>query len=1307
MTREELERQAAMYHAGEVDLNDTAPKGTPTDSFVTVVQPSLEEQAKLYHADVDRIEDGADAHQARRPMGRDEARLMADQLAAQYYSLPAPLKILASKSVGQTGGIIDEELAKAEKKGLIRAENLGGALAYWSSRPVQHVVTRPLLALAARNDNKEEAYFKLQQSIWERGNAHREDMPSNEQHDQLDDLVAASQIPQKSWLDRDPVRWAHRMAGDVRAEDFTIMEDFDGDSEAYSRWLDAQPLSTRIGFNAAHVIEDLFLPDPLMAVGEAGKVAKLPFVAAKAGDLALAARVLGVGTKELRGAAATAKVIEKGAIGELDQHIQFLEKALAAAPAESDQAANLQRRVWRAREEMARRMAADETPDLGIYAVRRRDPKTVYQPMKNMSVDEVAARQEAAEAIATTAEVDAAVKEQGFKNVQDVHTRMEAAHDALAAKAETDRHLSDLAAVERLPDHVKAHLAELGVDPGNVRRAAALTRSKGFEGRFIEDITDPDVIAQMSFLGLDDAQEAALGLAHMRDGGHAADLALHGVNAPELANPLHYEADGLILRHDPDYHAVSKGVTRRLSRMDSINQMLGRYTTDGLAEASIHLDGGSLTRAANKVGNAIKFGPAKFMPLSVRSFVPEITELHKKATRMYHVFRNDGEEYLRDAFVRSGMVERKGAAILTKDAAGLDHVLEMLDTPVDLAGKSERLTQLMEKASPKQLELYRDLRGWLDSWVTRLQLGEKGQAISGYFPHLFEKEKGGGLNARVLEFLGMDPKAYRSYWMLKNRTANAPGFARDAVHVLDLYNRGVSRALVMEPAFAEMEQMAQVYAKAGRHDMAAYAKTFIQDAKGLGRPSVFSNLADHMGVSQAAKDRVEGVVKQATALFYKSLLGGNLNYGLQNMAGGLTNIAAEHGPFGLLQGLLRLSTKEGLEAAKKSGILREALLGLENLPTNAKWVEDAYKVMDVGTRTESVLRHLAVTTALQEQLRIAGKTWQEVRAAGLEMPYLLDAVKTAERTQHEFGILGRSPYMHQALGNTGYHAVVQLGSYPYKQMQFLLRGMDKDPGLLLKYLAYSGITARIGAETAGVALGPAVGFGFMGPISAPRRNRPVPLSPPLEVLASSIDFGVALRSGNPTEVAAKRDAWQRSLEAMAPVGKQYETYARNMREAFAGKTEKFQDQASLVEVTKQLFTGKPEIKHVERELTTTKERIAHALGIQTIGDRVMQQQKAFKRQKSFDRIRRRQEAQEAGRARHQKYIDALDDYDKAIREGDFDSAHQIYRDAANAGVMNFSGVGEQAGREARFLRARLQFLKGITDTFLPEEEEGE
>jgi len=1301
---EELMRQADLYHGpGSADPSDLAGSHVVGDSIpakpVVPAKMPMEQQADIYHANPDRINDAADEHAKQRPMTQDEAKRLAATISTEYYATPYPLRPLIASTP-----LMQDQLKKAAKKGILRAENMGGALSYWASRPIQHLVTRPLAANMAKYSGDEESYQRLLQAIPAPGNVHKDDMPSNEQHDQLDDVVIAGAMPKKSWLEQDPKRWARKMEGDINAEDFLIMGQFGGDAEAYRKWMDQQSVFVRAGINIGNVIEDLAMPDPMQAVGEATKVIKLPFALVEEARIERTATALGVPKKALQGAVETYKIIKKGGAGQLERHIDALQKLLDAATEGSEEATRLQRRLWEAGAELSRRQAGAANPELGIYTVTRRDPKTIFQPMSKMEIDEVAARHGAAEAHATYGEVDVALREQGFGGIQDMHKRVEAAHDALAAGTEDAKHMSDLDALERLPENIKNHLNELGVSRKNVTRAAGLVRSRGFEGQFVK-VGSHEAASQAALMGLDDSQEAALGIKHMVNGGEAADLGLHQTMAPELGNQLNVDVDGIIMRESPDYHKLAPSGLRAMTRDDALTHLLGRYSANGLGEASKLLDGGSVVRAANRVGMALKFGVGKYMPLSVRSFVPEIADIHKKAQRMFLLYANEGQEIMKDAFVKSGMAELKNGQLVTKDAVGLDHVLEMLDTPLDMGGKSEKLDELMAKASPAQKALHDDLRAWLDAWSIRLNMGPKGQAISGYFPHLFEKD--GAPNARILEFLGLNPKAYQSYWMLKNRTANAEGFSRDIIHVLDLYNRGVSRAHVMEPAFAEMEKVIDGYRAAGRMDMAKYGVTFIKDAKGIGDPSWATQLADHLfGVGEGNKIRhaVEATTRQVTGLAYKGLLGGNLNFFIQNMAGGLNNLMAEHGPLGLLQGILSMATKEGREIAKNSGMMKESLLALENMPSNVKWLDQAYNVMDVGQRTEAYLRGLAVNTALQEQLKYAGKTWQEVRAAGLEAAYLKEAVETAERTQHTFGQLGRSPLMHTMLGHTGYHAMVQLGTYPFKQSEFLLRGMSRDPGFIMKYLAYSGIAARMGAEAGGIALGPGVGFGYMGSWTNPRGGRAVPLAPGPEMLASFIDFAVAHRGGDPKEVAMARDKLHRSMLAAAPFGLQYVKYARNLREALAGKTERFNERAPIGQVSKELLSGNVEIRHPGRELGSTEDRIMHALGIQTIGDRVETVSREFEKQRKFDQTREKMAKQENKEKEVSKYEDALHDYEKALKAGDFASAHMIYNQAASAGIMNFSGVGDQAAREASFLKQRLYFLKHAPG-FMPIEED--
>lgn len=1286
---QDLEKEARELFGEPVSAG--APPTPPAD---------LEGEATRLFTDTASTEAGMTDERARQDqlgnvVSEPDALRHAEVVAPAYWAMPKPLRAMLTVSPH-----MQDELAKFRNRATNIVELTGGSLAYWASRP-QAAMFKKASELYQHFPGGAAAYERLNATLPETGDEHAKEVPSMALHDQLDDVNAAAS-PGVSWIDKEP-QAMERMSRDVNAEHLYVETVFGGDWDAYQKTLDAMPMRDKIATKGDILAANIIL-DPMWMIDKPLKALAMVPKGIKMIDVALAARKIGVPAKEVAGAAETISKVH-GPIGELMDHVASLETKLDGMVDQAGSVSHqrVHKRLLEAKAELAAREAESAAPKVIPYLSPKRNPQTIYVPQRIMAPEELVVRQDLAEQAASVGDVEHALTKEGLGKIQDVVKKTDDVYVAAARGDVTAEQVDHLRALDRLPDAVKEHLDALGISSDRVLHAAAVARGESVP---ITNLTSPEAAAARAFMGADDVEEAGRGLAHMRDGGDAADLTFHNVDALEHSVIQNNGADGIMLMDTPDYRSRRVGGIREMSRRDALTHLLGRYVQPGLGVGSTHVDAPALVKAVQGAGKRLAFGASRFLPLSASTFAPEVAAVHDLASKNYHLYVNEGQNVLKRALSASGLAERTkiGTYQAVKGAEKqLDNVVEMLNTAVDpVTGTSSKLEQLIAKSPENQVQLYRSIRSYLDAQATRLKL-DRGGAISGYFPHVFP-EADRRVSQRALEFLGVNKKAFVSFFALKHRSG-AEGWSRDLIHTMDLYNRGAARKIVMEPAYQRIVELTDAYKAAGRNQEANYANAFLLDARGMAGPSLFSRAADVMGTSPGTRDKVEWVVTKATELFYKSLLGGNLNYGLQNMAGGTTNMLAEHGPFSLIQGLLQFATPEGRAMAERSGVYKQALHSLShettlsgktlssNLPRSAnKALESAYNAMDVGQRTEYLLRGLSVNTALGEQVRRSGKTWAEIKAAGLDEAFIKEAARITDRTQHVFGPTGRSPYLHTLLGHTGYQATIQLGTYPYKQTEFILKSMSKDPGFIVRYLTYSGIMAHMAAETLGVATGPAVGFGYADSITNPRKGRIVSYSPGLEWISSSIDLFKAWRSGDPAEIEKAQGALWRATEAGAFGVNQFERYARNMREAFAGKKEKFQDRAPFRDVVAQLRAGNPEVKHAERPLQGG-ERVLHALGVQTVQDRVAQVTKDQKRQHRFDRQRRLMDARKQRANTLKDYEGALDGYTQALIKGDGATAHAIYERESAAGRMRFSPDTGQALREAEFLRARLRFLR--------------
>ena len=145
---------------------------------------------------------------------------------------------------------------------------------------------------------------------------------------------------------------------------------------------------------------------------------------------------------------------------------------------------------------------------------------------------------------------------------------------------------------------------------------------------------------------------------------------------------------------------------------------------------------------------------------------------------------------------------------------------------------------------------------------------------------------------------------------------------------------------------------------------------------------------------------------------------------------------------------------------------------------------------------------------------------------------LRESVRAVEMNQHVFGALGRNPYLHHLFGHGPYTVLTQLGTYPAKQTEFLLRGMAEDPGLVARYLSYSGILQRMAADTMGISLSGSIGLGYLDTWMNPPQGRLYPLSVIPQTIVSGFALMNAQNRGDPQEIKVAADRFHRNLNVM-------------------------------------------------------------------------------------------------------------------------------------------------------------------------------
>lgn len=1078
-----------------------------------------------------------------------------------------------------------------------------------------------------------------------------EELASQDAVDQLDAAARVS-LGRKvgdfltgKWLDKEPIIM-ERMNEDLHAEDVVRKWTDSAQGEgAYDTWKNnfrnQHGIAGRIALGAAYFGAD-WVADPLFIADPAPAVFKL------AGK----AKGLWQGPRTINTMVHAVEAAEK----ELQLARQIAEKAPEDANA-IKRLVQTEKRAAEARLAMHEYAATGETTQILIRDTPRRDAETLT-PTQERAWQRTEARK-----YAGPNEINTAMREQGFSGLRDLKAKLRHANDAIRGQGPLDEaHYATLNAFERMPQNVKKALHILGYSRERVTRAAGL-EAKALNLAEHTDLSHPEVLARAAVLGPSDSRVWGDAAMRMAAGADPSDLTVHGHLTADLYEMLRQGnypkyGDGFWIRELADGR---KAVIENGIRDIEDAKLFGTFperANPGLVPGSRSLRGQRILDGGTAIANILR------QPFSALKDTPVYRTIRAAQgnAETRHLADKDWFEQL---FKENGIARRRdrlGRMRFTSEGkASLDHVFNMLD-----AEDAATLGKHMDAATGEQKKVFHALRGWFDEYADQLGMA-RSERISNYFPHLFPKhmfENG----AKPLEVVGLPVKSGIWFAHLEDRVGKA-GYKvghEALLEGLDAYSRGANRKLFMEPAFQKALDYADLAGQHGLQWQAEYTRELVHDLKGLPRPldQVLDGAIQSFGGMIGLKN-LPSYTKSAMAMstaYYVGLLAGNTNYLLQNLATGVMNPAARYGLMNTARGILRMGTAEGRKMAEMSGVARQARTAFESEGTLHKISQKIAK-MGLVDQSEAANRGFSFHAALSDLVRNSGHTWEELVQQGLHHAYISEAVKGAEFTQHVYGSMGRSPIISKLVGKAGANFTTQFLSFPYKQTEFLMQMGKENPGMLMRYFAYSGIGTRIAAE-AGIDLSNAVGLGPVTP--QVKQGRPGPISPGIEFLSSVVSLSAAMQGDDPAEVEKAWKVVEQNAEGMIPFVSQIQKASRNLEQLVSGRVE-----GPGGEFVRPLEPG---------------EKASRLLGLRSVQDRMNRE---FLDQARESRNAAIYEKRKALR----QFIDFVD-------QGKNDEAEAALMELWNKHGLTVSNASVTGAMEARMLSQRLRVLEKSSE-FLP------
>lgn len=765
--------------------------------------------------------------------------------------------------------------------------------------------------------------------------------------------------------------------------------------------------------------------------------------------------------------------------------------------------------------------------DIYLQKLPRTNPATIATRGKTIEQlrREVLAAEEAA-----PGRVNQALGEVGYQG-KNAATQFGAAIDgavaALGAGERTAQHLETLNKWSSLPADVQRALEVKGISVPQVVRKSALMQEGLNPGDWAK-LDDLPLFNQRSLLGPDDVEAAGDAAKMLTEGADIGDVSMHNAVLPE-------------------YSIVGQGrdVPRGLADGFWVKEVIDsrKQTVNGARvfkdDVQLKLFNDHLPRGL--VGTSL--APSRLL---ARALFPlreprgalrgtGIFERVNAGQMNYEIGKTGTDEFLERTLKEADII-KKGLRTLGRiqyngktGTEGAMRIARALDgdgvDPVEFGVR-------MDALRPAERTAYFELRKWFDNMADRQGIQGQ-QRITNYWRHLFPEhlfENG----ARPPEFVGLPVTAEVNGSHLLPRLGKA-GYSMDLLEVLENYNRASHRKIYIEPTLQDAMDLADA---TGAPHVIKYTQKWVSEMKGL--PTFIDSAVDEFGEALAQSlgvnvklPRPSQVGIAVSNIYYASLIGGNLNYLLQNVGTGILNPLSKFGALHTANGILKMATPEGRAMAKAAGLDTHFSKLFEG---DALRAYSDFMTSLGPKQSELYVRGLSMHAALSDIMKRSGKSWTELKAAGLERAALDEAVNAAELVQHVYGVMGRSPMMSRVVGHGTMTFAGQFLSFPFKQTGLLMELGREDPGNVLRYFGYSGIFQRFASDELGIDTSQWTGMGYL---PTPRKGQAGPMSPGMTLLASEMDYMAAVQGGDPNEIGLalgrRNDALMAGIPALGPL----------------------------------------------------------------------------------------------------------------------------------------------------------------------------
>jgi hypothetical protein len=446
--------------------------------------------------------------------------------------------------------------------------------------------------------------------------------------------------------------------------------------------------------------------------------------------------------------------------------------------------------------------------------------------------------------------------------------------------------------------------------------------------------------------------------------------------------------------------------------------------------------------------------------------------------------------------------------------------------------------ELAQQKFPSLLKFHRTMRIMFDQLAQQQGIAGTERYLEGYL-RATTKVAAFRKGARPAEYIGITRKGASLLGHLMDR--KGPVQIDSAMEAIELYARNSYRAIIMEPMYAELEQVSEeLVGKVGPH-AATYMNDLVNQLKG--KPSFLAQRLDDQvaGIRAAlgqsySPGQMERQLAGISGLIWAGTLPGNPRYPVMQIATAIATTTGRFGIYRTARGLMQMATPEGRAIARAAGTDRmfEQVFESNTFRQFSAFMGDLPTPSPVGawstSATENFIRGMTFHAAVDLHLNKLGfATLKEAQSAGMIDRIVFESLRASEEVNHLFGPLGKSPFISRLTSNATSTFFTQFLSFMPKQSEELVAmGVRQGPGAIMEYMGMSGALARNAAMELGVDLSEYVGFGYL-----PKEGRDIQ-SPGSRLLQDALLWGASATELDKAGMAQHGESLLRGLPSLFP-----------------------------------------------------------------------------------------------------------------------------------------------------------------------------